>query len=67
MVVVLAVVPDKLDVVQSLLHESVLLRAQFFVGCAEVHWIFDDEGIVGEPERFLKKGLLFQSTGVWNS
>jgi hypothetical protein len=66
-VVVFAIVPDQLDVVERLLHEAVLLSAQFVAGCAEVHGVFDDEGVVGEAEGWLCGELPFQSTGDWNS
>ena len=67
MVIVFAIVPHQLDVVEGLLHQTVLLTPQFFTGSAQIHGIFYDEGIIGEAECCLSNDLPFQSTGDWNS
>lgn len=59
-VVALAVVPDQLQVVQRLLHEPVLVTAQFLADRTQVHRVLDDEGVVGEAERWVR-GMYFSS------
>jgi hypothetical protein len=49
-VVGLAVVPDQLDVVQHLLHCSVLARLQLLLYAAEVHRMLDDVRVVQQFE-----------------
>lgn len=50
MVVVLAIVPNQLDVIECLLDEAVLLTSELLEGSAQVHGVLNDESIVREAQ-----------------
>lgn len=48
LVVQLAVVPDKLDIVESLLDVLVLAVHQLLLHCAQIHGVLHDKGVIGQ-------------------
>jgi len=46
MIVDLAIVPNKLNIIERFLHKPILVSFEFLVNCVEIHWVFDDESVV---------------------
>ena len=63
MVISLAVVPNELDIVEGFLNEAILICSEFLIAGAQIHWILDNKGIVGETESSVNTMVPFQSTG----
>jgi len=47
MIIAFAIIPDQLDVIEGLLDKSIFFCAQLLTCSSKIHWIFDDEGIIG--------------------
>ena len=45
-VVCFRILPDQMDVFQTVLHELVVAVANFLLHGGEVHGVFDDDGVV---------------------
>lgn len=50
MVIAFAVVPDELDVIEGFLHKPIFISGKFIADCPQIHWVLDDEGVVGQAQ-----------------
>ena len=50
LVIILAVIPDQLDIIEDLLHETVLVLLQLEANQAQVHRFRDDLRVVHQPK-----------------
>ena len=66
-IVGLAIIPYKLNMVESLFDSTVLSCFKLVLDLQKVHWVFDDEGVILELQLYFEIIVHSQSTGWRNS
>ena len=59
-----AVAKNELDILQKVLHIIILMLLQFFLDCAEIHWVFYNVEVIVDA-KLLRLNWLLEDPGLW--